>query len=73
MNSARFVAEMQDIKTDIDPAIFQTPTGYEQVPPEKVKQQIDALTSAVAAIVKSMVVNASSTPPASPAASTNPQ
>ncbi|HYX29374.1 MAG TPA: hypothetical protein VE863_12490 [Pyrinomonadaceae bacterium] len=72
INSARVVAEMQDIKTDIDPAMFQTPSDYAQVPPEKVKQQIDALTGTVAAIVKAMVANASSTPPASPAASTNP-
>ena len=70
MNSARIVAEMQDIKTDLDRAMFETPAGYDQVPQEKVKQQIDALTSAVAAIVKGMVANASSTPPASPA--TNP-
>ncbi|HYW69872.1 MAG TPA: hypothetical protein VE961_02485 [Pyrinomonadaceae bacterium] len=70
MNSARIVAEMRDIKTDIDPATFQTPAGYDQVPPEKVKQQIDALTSAVGAILKGMLANASSTPPAaSPSAS----
>jgi len=72
INSARVVAEMQDIKTDIDPATFQPPSDYAQVPPEKVKQQIDALTGTVAAIVKAMVANASSTPPASPTASTNP-
>jgi len=72
MKSARIVAEMQDIKTDIDPTMFQTPTGYENVPPEKVRQQVDALTSAVGAILKGMLANASSTPPASPAASTTP-
>jgi hypothetical protein len=72
MKSARIVAEMQDIKTDIDPAMFQTPAGYENVPPEKVRQQIDALTSTVAAILKGMLANASSTPPASPSASTTP-
>jgi len=72
VKSARIVAEMQDIKTDIDPAMFQTPPGYENVPPEKVRQQIDALTSAVAAILKAMLANASSTPPSSPTASTNP-
>jgi len=72
MNSARIVAEMQDIKTDIDPSMFQTPAGYENVPPERVRQQIDALTSAVAAILKAMLANASNTPPSSPAASTTP-
>lgn len=72
VNSARIVAEMRDIKTDIDPAMFQTPADYQNVPPEKVRQQIDALTSAVAAILKAMLANASSTPPASPSASITP-
>jgi hypothetical protein len=72
MNSARIVAEMQDIKTDIDPAMFQTPAGYENVPPEKVRQQIDALTGAVGAILKGMLANAASTPPAAAPASTTP-
>jgi hypothetical protein len=70
MKSAWIVAEMRDIKTDVDAAMFQTPSDYAQVPPEKVKQQIDALTSTVAAILKGMLANASSTPPPpSPAAS----
>jgi hypothetical protein len=70
MKSARIVAEMRDIKTDVDSAMFQTPSDYAQVPPEKVKQQIDALTGTVAAILKGMLANASSTPPPpSPAAS----
>src|SRR5215471_5558066 len=72
VNSARIVAEMRDIKTDLDPSMFQTPPDYENVPPERVRQQIDALTSAVAAILKAMLANASSTPPSSPTASTNP-
>jgi hypothetical protein len=72
MKSARIVAEMQDIKTDIDPTMFQTPAGYENVPPEKVRQQIDTLTSAVGAILKAMLANASSTPPAGASASTTP-
>jgi hypothetical protein len=70
MKSARIVAEMRDIKTDVDSSMFQTPSEYAQVPPEKVKQQIDALTSTVAAILKGMLANAASTPPPpSPAAS----
>jgi len=70
VKAARVVAEMRDIKTDVDPAMFQTPADYAQVPPEKVKQQIDALTGAVAAILKGMLSNAASTPPPpSPAAS----
>ena len=70
VKSARIVAEMRDIKTDVDSATFQTPSDYAQVPPEKVKQQIDALTGTVAAILKGLLANAASTPPPpSPAAS----
>ena len=69
VKAARIVAEMRDIKTDVDKAMFETPADYAQVPPEKVRQQIDALTGTVAAILKSMMANAASTPPApSPAA-----
>ena len=73
VRAARAVAEMREIKTDIDPALFQTPAGYDQVPPEKVRQQIDALTSAVATILKGMMAGATSnSPPPAPTASTNP-
>ena len=70
MNSARVVAEMRDINTNIDLTTFQPPSGYDQVAPEKVRQQIDALTGAVTAILKAMMAGASATP--TPAASTTP-
>ena len=70
VKAARVIAEMRDIKTDVDPAMFQTPAGFEQVAPEKVRQQIDALTSAVGAILRSMMAGASATP--SPTASVKP-
>ena len=70
VKAARVIAEMRDIKTDVDASLFQTPAGYEQVAPEKVRQQIDALTSAVGAILRSMMAGASATP--SPTASVKP-
>ena len=72
VNAARVVIEMRDIKTDIDASLFDVPAGYAQVAPEKVRQQIDALTSALAAILKAMMTNASN-PAASPAASVSPK
>ncbi len=67
VKAARVVAEMQDIKTNIDPSIFEVPSGYSQVPPEKIRQQIDALTGAVTAILRAMVANVNSgQPSASP-------
>jgi hypothetical protein len=71
VKAARVVAEMRDIKTDVAPTLFEPPAGYEQVAPEKVRQQIDALTSAVAAILKAMMANAINSSPA-PAASAKP-
>ena len=72
VKAARVVAEMRDIKTDIETSLFEVPAGYAQVAPEKVRQQIDALTSAVAAILKAMMANASN-PAASPVASASPK
>jgi len=71
VKAARVVAEMHDIKTDVEPARFEPTAGYEQVAPEKLRQQIDALTSAVAAILKAMMANAMNASP-SPVASVKP-
>jgi len=72
VKAARVVAEMRDIKTDIEASQFEVPAGYAQVAPEKVREQIDALTSAVAAVLKAMMANASN-PAASPVASASPK
>ncbi len=70
VKAARVVAEMQNISTNIDSSTFEVPAGYAQVPPEKIRQQIDALTGAVTAILKAMIANVNTAPPASsPAAS----
>jgi len=71
VKAAKVVAEMRDIKTDVAATLFEPPAGYSQVAPEKVRQQIDALTSAVAAILKAMMANAGSASPP-PAATPKP-
>lgn len=73
VNSARIVAEMRDINTSIDTSIFDIPAGYAEVPPEKVRQQIDALTGAITAIVKAMIANMHAEPGVSPAPTSSPQ
>jgi hypothetical protein len=70
VNAARVIAEMRDIKTDIDASLFEIPSGYAQVAPEKVRQQIDALTSAVAAILKAMMANMNTGAASSPSPAT---
>lgn len=75
VNAARVVAEMRDLKTEVDAAQFEIPAGYAQVAPEKVRQQIDALTSAVGAILRAMMANmrTESAASPSPAASSSPK
>lgn len=65
VKAARVVAEMKDIKTDIAASVFEVPPGFAQVAPEKIRQQIDALTNAVAAILKAMLASQNSQPGAS--------
>jgi len=71
VKAARVVAEMHDIKTEIAPTLFEPPADYAQVAPEKLRQQIEALTSAVAAILKAMMASAAGNSP-SPAPSAQP-
>jgi outer membrane lipoprotein-sorting protein len=70
--TTRAVIEMRDLKTDIEASLFEVPAGYAQVAPEKLRQQIDALTGELAAALKTMMANASN-PAASPAASVSPK
>jgi hypothetical protein len=57
VKGARIVAEMRDISTTVDDTLFQVPTGLSKVPPEQVRQQIDAFTNTVAAVVKALLTN----------------
>src|SRR5438552_7643960 len=70
VKAARVVAEMRDINTNIEVSLFELPTAYAAVPPEKVRQQIDALTSTVAAILKAMMNTGNASP--TPTSSTSP-
>ena len=38
VSGGNLVAEMQDLKTDVDPSEFELPQGYSQITPEQVKQ-----------------------------------
>ncbi len=76
VKGAKIVAEMRDINTNVDNSLFEVPAGFSKVPPEQVKQQIDAVTNAAAALVKALLSNmapqGSSTPSASPTATSSP-
>jgi len=75
IKSARIVAEMRDISTNADDSTFEIPAGFKKVPPEQVRQQIDALTNMASALVKSLLASAQQPAPAttvSPAATSSP-
>jgi hypothetical protein len=67
LNSAKIVAEMRNISTDVDPTLFTVPEGLNKIPPEQIRAQIDAVTSTAAAVIKALLANLnSSAPSASP-------
>jgi len=78
VKGARVVAEMRDISTTVDDSLFQVPTDYNKVPPQQIRQQINALTNAAAALLRSLMSSAAtpatgtSSPAASPSASVSP-
>ena len=57
VKGAKVVAEMRDISMIVDPALFEVPLDYKKVPPEQVRQQIDALTNAAASLIKALISN----------------
>jgi hypothetical protein len=75
VKSARIVAEMRDISTSVDDSAFEVPAGFSKVPPEQVRQQINALTNMAGALVRSLLANsqqAAPSPAVSPAATSSP-
>ncbi|HKZ01550.1 MAG TPA: hypothetical protein VJ180_04890 [Pyrinomonadaceae bacterium] len=76
VKGARIVAEMRDINTNVDSSMFEVPTGYSKVPPEQVRQQINALANTATALVRAlfggMVSQSGATPAVSPATSPTP-
>jgi hypothetical protein len=76
VKAARVVAEMRDITTTTDPAWFEVPAGFSKVPPEQVRQQINAVVSMAGAVIRSLLANAnaqvSPAPTVSPTISPSP-
>lgn len=75
VRGAKVVAEMRDISMIVDPALFEVPLDYKKVPPEQVRQQINALTNAAASLIRALMSNVAvsgSSPASSPAATSTP-
>lgn len=75
VKGAKIVAEMRDITTNVEPSLFEVPTGYNKVSEQQVRAQVDAITNAAAAIVRTLLSNmktGSSAPAPSPAGAASP-
>jgi hypothetical protein len=72
VKGAKIVAEMRDISTTIDPGAFEIPTGYAKVPPQQVRQQINAIANMAGAVLRSLLSNPGSTAAPSVQASPTP-
>ena len=69
VKGVKIVAEMRDITTNIDPAMFEVPAGLNKVPEEQVRAQVNALVGTVSAILRTILTNMSTAAPPPPAAS----
>jgi hypothetical protein len=66
VRGAKIVAEMRDITTNVDPALFQVPTGYTKISEQQVRAQVDAITNTVAAVLRTLLTNMNTAPPPPP-------
>ena len=69
---ATVVAEMRDISTNVDPTLFEVPAGYSKVPEQQVRQQVNAISNTIAAVLRTLLTNMNTTPPPSPTATVSP-
>jgi hypothetical protein len=63
VKGARVVAEMRDIQTNVDPSLFEIPTGMNKVPESQVRAQVNAVTNTVAAVLRALLQNMNTAPP----------
>jgi hypothetical protein len=63
---ATVVAEMRDISTDVDASLFEVPAGLNKVSEQQVRQQINAITNTVAAVLRTLLTNMNTAPQPSP-------
>lgn len=64
----RFVTEMSDIKTDVEPSLFEVPAGFQKVDPEQVKTQAKMIFDAAMLIIGQALKQVQAAPTAPQAA-----
>ena len=72
VKGAKIVAEMRDITTNVDPSYFEVPAGLNRVSEAQVRQQVDAVTNTIAAVLRTLLTNMNSTPPPASSPTTSP-
>jgi hypothetical protein len=78
VKGANVVAEMRDITTNVDPSLFEIPTGFNKVPEAQVRAQVDAVANTLLAVLRALLEQRGSAPPppsptVSPTASPSPR
>ena len=78
VKGANLVAEMRDITTNVDPSLFEIPTGFNKVPEAQVRAQVDAVANTLLAVLRALLEQRGSAPPppsptVSPTASPSPR
>lgn len=73
VKGAKIVAEMREITTNVEPTLFEVPTGFSKISEQQVRAQVDAITNTVAAVLRTLLTNMNTTaPPPSPTATATP-
>jgi len=73
VKGATVVAEMRNIQTNVDPSLFEIPSGMNKVPEAQVRAQVDAVANTIAAVLRTLLSNMNSAPPPpSPTATVSP-
>jgi hypothetical protein len=67
VSGGNLVAEMHDLKTDVDPTQFEIPQGYAKITPEEVRQSVAQLTQFLQGVMNFINQQQGATTSASPA------
>ena len=63
VKGANVVAEMRDITTNVDPSLFEIPTGFNKVPEAQVRAQVDAVANTLLALLRTLLQSREAAPP----------
>jgi hypothetical protein len=63
VKGANIVAEMQNITTNVDPSLFEIPTGFNKVPEAQVRAQVDAVANTLLTVLRALLQNREAAPP----------